>query len=287
MNSKTLKNFIELNIAILLVSTAGVFVRYIQLDPAIIMFWRGLIAAIILGTLAYFKKNSFVIKTKQDRTRLFFSSLFFGLHWLTYFYSLQTSNVAIGMLSLFTYPAITTILEPLYFKSKFNKRHLLLAVLVLIGLYIMTPEIDFSNNATKGILVGVASAFLYALRNLTMTTNIKKYDSSILMFYQFGFLALLGTPFLFIQNTDNTLAFFPFILVLSIFTTAIGHTLFAKSFKNFEVSTASILSSTQPVLGVILGFLFLQEIPNTTTLIGGGIIISTVVIESLSLKNKS
>lgn len=284
MKSNFFKHFLELNIAIFLVSTAGVFVRYIDLNPIVIIFWRAFIAAIVVGLYAYFNKFSFKIPVKKDRFRLLASSVLFAGHWLTYFYALQISSVAIGMLSMFTFPTITTLLEPLYFKTKFNKRHLLLGFIVLIGLYIMTPEINFSNNNTKGIVAGVISALFYAMRNITMKSNIKKYESSTLMFYQFSFLILASAPFLFTLDTHKTLQFFPSLLVLGIFTTAIGHTLFVKSFKNFPVSTSSIVSTIQPLYGIILGFFLLNEIPSTNTLIGGCIILSTVIIESFGIK---
>lgn len=286
MKSNSLKHLLELNASIILISSAGVLVRYIELDPVLIAFWRGILAVILLGGFIYFKKSSFKIKDKKDRRRLFISSLLFGAHWITYFYALQVSTVAIGMLSLFTFPAITTLLEPIYFKTKFNKRHLILALIVLIGLYIMSPEINFSNDTTKGILSGVFSALLYSLRNLSMKSNSTKYDSSVLMFYQFLFVALVFSPFLFTSNSSNTLSFFPYILLLGIFTTAIGHTLFVKCFKNFNISTASIIASAQPVFGILLGAFFLNEIPNTYTVIGGSLILSTVFIESFTT-NKS
>ena len=61
-------------------------------------------------------------------------------HWVTYFYALQWSNVAIGMLSLFTYPVITALLEPLILKTKFQKHHLILGFIVLIGVYFLAPD---------------------------------------------------------------------------------------------------------------------------------------------------
>tara|TARA_B100000809_G_scaffold138551_1_gene136146 strand:+ start:4482 stop:5342 length:861 start_codon:yes stop_codon:yes gene_type:complete len=286
MKNTSIKNILELNASIVLISSAGVLVRYIELDPVLIAFWRGILAVIILGVFVYFKKHSFKIKDKKDRRRLLLSSVLFGGHWITYFYALQVSSVAVGMLSMFTFPAITTLLEPIYFKTKFNKRHLILALVVLLGLYIMLPEINFSNGTTKGIITGVFSALLYAIRNLTMKSNSEKYESSVLMFYQFLFIALVFSPFLMTNNTSNTFSFFPYILLLGIFTTAIGHTLFVNCFKNFNISTASIIASSQPVFGILLGVLFLNEMPNLFTIIGGALILSTVFIESISSKKE-
>jgi len=53
------------------------------------------------------------------------------------------------------------------------------------------------------------------------------------------------------------------------------------------LTVTSIISSTQPVFGIIIAFLFLNEIPLWNTSVGGTLIISTVVIESVRSKSKS
>ena len=79
----------------------------------------------------------------------------------------------------------------------------------------------------------------------------------------------------------------PFLLVLGIITTAIGHTLFLNSFSYFNISTASIMSSIQPIFGVFLGALFLFEVPSIKNIFGGFLILITVIIESRQFnKNK-
>ncbi|MGB2129155.1 MAG: DMT family transporter [Flavicella sp.] len=287
MAKNPLKNLLELNLSILLISSAGVLVRFIELDPTQIAFWRGFIALFLLGGFVVYQKKQFQIEKGKDRWLLFISTIFFGLHWYTYFYALQVSSVAIGMLSLYTFPVLTALLEPLYFKTKFNKRHLLLALIVLVGLYLMAPEIDFSDKNTKGVLLGVMSAFFFAFRNLTMKKNSQKYETPVLMFYQFLGLAIGFGPFLWVYNTANTWNFLPYLIGLSIFATAIGHNLFIKSFRNFNISTASIISSAQPVYGIVMGFVFLNEMPNFHILIGGLVILSTVFVESYYTRDET
>lgn len=74
------------------------------------------------------------------------------------------------------------------------------------------------------------------------------------------------------------------ILTLALVTTAVGHTLFVNSFKNFTISTVSIISSMSPIYGILFGMLFLHEIPAITTIFGGALILTTVVIESFQSK---
>ena len=73
-------------------------------------------------------------------------------------------------------------------------------------------------------------------------------------------------------------------MALAVLTTAIGHTMFLMTFKHFNITTVSILSSVQPIYGIIIGAIFLSEIPKGTTILGGILILSSVVIESIRSK---
>ena len=78
---------------------------------------------------------------------------------------------------------------------------------------------------------------------------------------------------------------YPYILILAFLTTAVGHSLMLHTLKHFSAATTSIISSLQPIFGIVLAFIFLQEIPSTNTFWGGSLILVTVVIESLRSKN--
>jgi len=284
MRGEHIKHVIELNIAVLLVSTSGVLGRYISMPPPITIWWRCLFAAVILGAFCWYKKINLKVSRKKDWVTIILSGLFFGAHWVTYFYALHLSSVAIGMLSLFTYPVITALLEPLFFKSKLNKNHVLLGLVVLVGIYFLSPEFNVENNQTKGVLFGLISAVFYAIRNILMKKKVANYHGSMLMFYQMIIITLVLWPVLFIFEANPTTNDWQALLVLALLTTSIGHTLFVMSFKNFSVGTASIMSSIQPVYGVLFGLFFLNEIPSSNTIIGGLLILTTVVIESVQSK---
>jgi len=287
MKSEHLKHLVELNVAVLLVSTSGVLGRFISMPPPYTIWWRCLFAAIILGSYCWYKKINLKVLRKKDWVTIILSGLLFGAHWVTYFYALHLSSVAIGMLSLFTYPVITALLEPLFFKSKLNKNHVLLGLLVLVGIYFLSPEFNIENDQTKGVLFGIISAVFYAIRNILMKKKVANYHGSMLMFYQMVIITLVLWPVLFIFEANPSTYDWQALLVLALLTTSIGHTLFVMSFKNFSVSTASIMSSIQPVYGVLFGLFFLNEIPSSNTIIGGLLILTTVVIESIHSKKST
>ncbi|MBT8296666.1 MAG: DMT family transporter [Gramella sp.] len=282
-----LANILQLNLAVLLISTSGVLGRYIVLHPVVTIFYRCLLAVFVFYLYCRWKKIDLRINNKRDLLKLILGGILMGSHWITYFFALRYSSVAIALLSLFTYPVITAFLEPVLFKTRFNKIHIGLGLLVLAGIYFLSPDFDLENDYFIAIIFGIASAVFYAFRNLLMKKEVERYNGTALMFYQILVIACCLFPSVFFSDLDLVLTQWKPLLILAVLTTCIGHTLFLKSFKNFSITAASIMSSIQPVYGIILGMIFLSEIPSLKTAIGGTLIISAVVIESLISIKKS
>jgi len=275
-----------LNLGMLFISTSGVLGRYIALPPPVSIWVRSLIALILLVLYARYKKFNFQINWKNHGAAVCWSGILMAIHWITYFFALQWSNVAIGMLSLFTYPIITVFLEPFFIPVKLQKMHLLLGGLILFGIYFLVPAFDLKNSGTQGLLIGLFSALAYALRNLILKKHNAMGNGSIQMIYQLGIVVILLAPVLWLYPEADIVSQWPYLFVLGAITTALGHTLFLSSFSHFNISTASIMSSIQPLFGVLLGALFLYEIPTLKSVIGGALILTTVLIESKRSKTK-
>lgn len=278
------KNLSVLLLATLFISTSGVLGRYINMPAEAIILCRAFLATVFIFLFCKFKKMDFTIKNKKDKISFTTSGFLMGAHWVTYFYALKLSNVALGMLSLYTFPVITAFLEPFFSKKKINIVHVFLAILVLIGVYVLVPEFSLKNNDLKGILLGILSALFYALRNLMIKKEVKKYNGSIIMLYQMVVVTILLIPTLFFSDFSNIMNQLPLLLLVALLTTAIGHTLMVKSLKHFSATTTSIISSVQPIFGIIIAYFFVNEIPSFNVCIGGSLILLTVIIESLRSK---
>jgi drug/metabolite transporter (DMT)-like permease len=284
MENASLKNLFWLLVAVFLVSTSGVLGRYIALPTEIIIWFRSFLAAIFLYTFLRFKKTDLRIQQQKEYLPFFIGGVFMALHWVTYFYALKLSNVGLGMLSLYTFPVMIALLEPIILKVKFQPIHVLFGVLILVGLYILTPEFDIESTQVKGILFGVFSAFCYAFRILILKKHAANYDGTLLMFYQVIIVSILLLPTLFFMDVSGLKTQWPYLLLLAFLTTAVGHSMMLHSLKFFSASTTSIISSLQPIFGIIMAIFFLNEIPTSNTFIGGFLILFTVVIESYRMK---
>lgn len=286
MKGVHLKQLFELNLATLFISTSGALGKFIDMPTPVIIWWRCSLAILFLYVFIKLRKLKFRLYSKKDVSTIIISALLTGAHWITYFYALKLSNVALGMLSLFVYPIITALLEPFFMKVKFDPIYILLGFMVLLGLYILAPELNIESSYVKGILFGLLSAVCYAVRILISKKLVRNYNGTILMFYQLFILTIVLLPALYFMDTSGIKTQFPYVITLALITTAIGHTMLVHSLKHFTASTASIISSAQPIFGIIIAYFFLHEIPTWNTFFGGSIILATVFIESMRSRKK-
>ncbi|MDT7832582.1 DMT family transporter [Flavobacteriaceae bacterium S356] len=286
MENNHLKHLSGLILATLFISTSGVLGKYIAMPSEVIVWFRSSFALVFLYIFCKIRKIDLNVKFKKDHAPLIISSLFMAGHWITYFYALKLSNVALGMLSLFTFPVITALLEPVFLKTKFNPIHIILGIIVLIGVYILAPDFNLESSQVQGILFGLLSALCYSIRVLILKQHVANYHGSMLMFYQTLVITIVLLPVLFFMDLSGFQSQFPYLILIALLTTAIGHSLMVHSLKFFSATAATIISSIQPIFGIILAFLFLNEIPHVNTYIGGALILATVVIESIRSKKK-
>ncbi|WP_299115111.1 DMT family transporter [uncultured Winogradskyella sp.] len=279
-----LNHLLWLTVATIFISTSGALGKFIDMPTSVVIWWRSILAAIFLFTFCLYKGISLKINSGKDHWTFVLGALFMGAHWVTYFYALKLSNVAIGMLSLFTFPVITALLEPLFSKAKPDAIHIVLGIIVLLGVYILAPDFNIESGQFKGVLFGLISALCYALRILILKGEVTKYNSTMLMFYQVAIISIVLLPVLYFESTANITTQYPYVIILALLTTAVGHTLFVNSLKYFKASTASIIGSAQPVFGIIIAYFFLKETPTIHTFVGGALILCTVVIESIRSK---
>ena len=287
MKNQHSNHLLQLTLATLFISTSGALGKYIDLPIPVVIWWRCFLGGLFLYVFCRYKKFDLKIHSKKDFYSILLSALLMGAHWITYFYALKLSNVAIGMLSLFAYPIFTALLEPFFMKVKFDPFYIPLGFMVLLGIYLLAPEFNLENTHVQGGLFGLLSALCYTLRNLISKKLINLYNGTRIMFYQVVALVFVLSPSLLFMDSSNIGTQFPYVLTLALITTALGHTMLVSSLKHFSVSTASIINSTQPVFGIIMAFFFLNEIPTLHTYIGGSLILATVVIESVRTRKIS
>jgi len=288
MMQKHFHGLLVLYIAVFLLSLNGLFAKLIPLDALSITQLRSVIA--VFGFLAFglVRKRKLRVKNLKQQFGVAFLGLLLGLHWITFFHAMQVSTVAIGMLSLFSFPIMTILLEPLFNKKRLYMSDVLAGFAVLSGIAIMVSQdlCDIGGSVAQGVFWGVLSALLFSLRNLIQKYHFSSISSDSLMFHQVLTIVLMLAPFIDIPkisglNPSNLGS----LLLLGIFSTATAHTLLSYSLKQLAAKSVALISCLQPLLAAILAWFVLSEMPQMSVVIGGAMILSVAMYESVKKKS--
>lgn len=284
------KSLLSLHLTVALLGATALFSKIIPLSAIDITFGRSLVAFVVLALIVKISGASLKLKCKRDYLIALGLGLIMAAHWVSYFAAMQYSSVSVGMIALFTFPVITVLLEPFFEKIKLVWQDLASACVVLLGIFLIVPDVSLDNDVTLGISVGIFSALLYAIRNLCHRKYFSHYSGSHAMTYQtlvIFMCLLLFTSDELVQSESMT---YLWLAVLGIFLTAIPHALIASSLKHLRVKTFSLVACMQPFYGVILAILVLDESPGWQTILGGLLVISAAIYETINaqkLHNKN
>ena len=286
MNTRSI-NLAEIHIAVLLFGLAGLFGKLVDLPPSIIVLGRVFFASITLILIIAVLKLSLRLKHKKDYFYLALLGVILAVHWVSFFLSIQLSTVAIGLLTYSTFPIFTAFLEPLFFKEKIAGKDMLLAFITFVGVALVIPKFEWSNQVTQGALWGVFSGATFSVLSILNRKFVKSYSSYVVAFYQDFSATIVLIPFLFfldftVQNKEIWL-----LILLGVVFTGISHSLFINGLKNIKAKTASIIASLEPVYGILAAAFLLHEFPTLKVLIGGLIILGATAYETFSSKNSS
>ncbi|SUI83562.1 threonine and homoserine efflux system [Shewanella putrefaciens] len=271
---------IELHLAVLMFGGTALFSKLIPLSALDITFWRCIAAALILALLIKFSRKPLSLEHKHDYLIAIALGIIVSLHWVTYFAAMQLSSVAIGMIAFFTYPVMTVIAEPLLTGNKIKLIDMISGILVFIGVILLIPEANFSNDTTLGIAIGILSAMLFTARNLLQKRYFTQYSGPHAMFYQTLVAAVFLMPWHETPLNSITLDVWELIILLGIVFTAAPHALFTSALRQLSAKTVGLVSCLQPFYGAMLALMILGETLNLNTLLGGTIIVATAIFET-------
>ncbi len=151
--------------------------------------------------------------------------------------------------------------------------------LVTAGLVLLVPEFSLSNRIVQGLAWGLLSGFTFALLAVMNRRWVRSRAASDVAFWQNCWAALallpvcLAGPLPVIGAREIGL-----VLVLGIACTAIAHTLFIDSLRTLTAHTASVVAALEPVYGIVLALLLLDEVPGWRTIAGAVLIVGAAIL---------
>lgn len=292
MTAAERRAFIELHIAVLLFGLTAILGDLIQLTALLIVWWRVLITSVSLAPWAKLRQLSRDIPRVMIR-RYVGIGVLVALHWLTFYGSIKLANASIALVCMATTSFFTAFLEPLIVKRAFRWYEMVMGLLIIPGMALVVSNIQ--GGMVLGMITGLSSAFLAA----TFGTLNKKYIdesdpiritfielSSSWVFLSIVLVVMLVTgqptgPWWAPSWTD-----WLYLLILALLCTSLAYVLSLRALAHISAFAANLTINMEPVYGIVLAWLLLNEHQELGTGFYYGVVVIMVTVFSYPLVRK-
>ena len=215
----------------------------------------------------------FVLKKRGITKKLFNSGFVLGpllaIHWSTMFKSIELNSVAVGIGLVFSYPIFVILIEILR-GQKVGRAQILIIFTGFLGLVFL---LDISTIASPmGVLFGIISAITLAILIIYGSEKSKEYGGLNVAFIQVIFAAVCLYPFT-VSEFDWMLENLMVSLFLGFFLTGVGLATYWYVVKIITPLSIGTITYLEPVTGVIIGTLILNESLKGFQYLGFGLVI--------------
>ncbi|MCY9692674.1 DMT family transporter [Paenibacillus alginolyticus] len=270
--------------AILLWSTSfvGTKIAFNSFPPLTLGAARFLIASVILGAIMLSRKE-FIRPAPKDMGLMALSgilgtTLYFALENI----ELELTTASSAALIVASYPAITALLEFIFYRVKISWLKGLGIVMAVLGVYqISGGSSEESSGQLTGNIILILAGVVFAAYNFTTRKVVKNYSMVTVSFYQTIAGTLAFIPLALIERSRwqvPSVESLWMLLYLGVFCSIAAFMLYNYGLRNLSSGTAMALMNLVPLFGVLFSSVFLHEVLHIFDLIGGMIIIVGVIL---------
>ena len=244
------------------------------IDPISFLLFRFAIAAVVL--------LPFVIKKMNKRDAIYGTivgiPLFLG--YVTQTFGLQYTSPSMSGLITGIYIVLTPILSIFILRNGLDMVKIYLAVAAFVGMALMT--ISSTSGEALGNLLTIATAFCYALQLVLTEKYLKTGNPLVFTFFQLivvAVLSLLISPGSVLKAGILTNGY---VLFSVLFNAILGSTmaiwLMSVAIKNTNAYISALILVIEPVSAVMVSTIFFHFPVTTLMILGGAIILVSMVL---------
>ncbi len=269
--NQVLRAYLAITVLAVSWGTIPLIIRTSEINSISLVGVRTFIGSIFLG-LILLKKD---VSTKELIKPGLILGPLLAIHWVTMFESIELNSVAVGIGLVFSYPIFVIFIE--YARgTKLQSYQILLILSGFLGLYLLLDLVDVKS--ITGIIYGLISAV-----SLAFIITIGERYSSKLGGLKVAFSQLIVAAFILIKFTFDSwnwmISNILISLFLGLFLTALGLTTYWYVVKVIKPLAVSTITYLEPVTGVVLGALILNENLEIKQIIGFSIVLLVGVLQ--------
>lgn len=260
-------------IAILSVSVSSIMIKSSDTPTAIAGMYRLLISVVIMLPFVPWKTIRSLSLSAKEWGTLLLAGLLLGLHFLFWMESLVYTSVASSMVILALQPLFVMIGSYFVFRERASLLSVICLVSSLFGSVIIAwGDIGVSKEALIGdglSLIGTILVSAYMLVGQKLSRKIDANLYSVVVFFLGGSVLFIYSMLSGYSLTNYDSSDWTYFLMLAIVPTIFGQYIFNRLLKSIGATTVSVGIIGEPVLAIILAYIFLGESISAFQIVGG------------------
>ena len=252
-------------------------------NPTTVLFLRFSIASLIMLVWIFIKRSKFSLPGPRVLIVLILMGCIgYGGQSFCYFTALTFIPSGTVAILLYLYPALVTGLSILFLNQKITLYEICALMLALSGTVCV---VGFKlGGEVVGYIFGVSAAFIYAVYIIVGTKALNKTDSFLSSAVIITSAAVLYSIVIFFKSPVFPTTFIGWTAsaMIAVVSTIIAIVTFFAGLKKIGPVHASMLSTVEPVITVLLAWLFLGDLLSAWKITGG----SMVLIAGILLAKK-
>jgi Predicted permease, DMT superfamily len=265
------------------------FIYQYEITPNFMLALRFLIASLFLWGYIFInrKKINYKLEKEQMIIMLIIGAVVYFLTTIFYFNAIKFIPVSLHVMIFYSYPFMVNIFSFFVLKEKISKNQSMAMIIAFAGL-LLTVSISSSGLSIIGITLSLLAAIFNGSYILLLgVIKINRIDSVVTaaytnLFSSISFFIYCGIRGeLYVDMPSNGWIAIVFIALVC---TAIAIIALSKGIRMIGASKASIISTFEPLEGVILSFIFLGESMSIRQIIGIVLILLAIIMINSSDK---
>ena len=210
-----------------------------------------------------------------------------ALHWVTFFYSVKIGGVAVATLGFASFPAFITLIEALLLREKVGRAEWLRLLLVSLGLVLITPSFEWSDQGTEGLVWGVLSGSAFGMLAVLNRRKLQHVNAFHVAGIQNALVFLFLLPWAIPSLGQVSVSDGWLIGVLGVMCTGLAHWLFVSSLRQLPARTAGLVVASEPLYAIFFAWMLFNQVPSGRMLFGAAIMMTAIFSASLAVRKRS
>ena len=257
-------------------SVGGLFIKYMSWNPFLIAGLRSVISGLVVVVFMSARGLKFQFQRQAALSGLMIcgTNLFFVV-------ATKTTTAANAITLQYIAPAVVLIISAVFLHQKLKRVEVAVVAVTFFGIILFFLD-KLERGALAGNLIAIASGFFFA--GVFLVNGAIRDESTKMtgVFLSHVFLAMIGVPVGAIVGLPVFRAEdFLLLILLGIVQLGIPYIRCAEATSLISPLECSLIGMLEPIMNPIWVALFYGEIPGRFALLGGVIVITTVMLYTI------